>query len=49
MTLHYTWESVTALHDFGGALGRPLDTSSWALRIPWSQTALWLMCEVALN
>ena len=27
MTSHYTWEFVTTLHDFGGVLGRPLDTS----------------------
>ncbi len=26
MTSHYTWGSVTTLHDFGGVLGRPLDT-----------------------
>jgi hypothetical protein len=25
MTSHYTWGSVTTLHDFGGVLGRPLD------------------------
>ena len=27
MTSHYTWGSMTTLHDFGGVLGRPLDTS----------------------
>jgi hypothetical protein len=32
-TSHYTWRSVTTLHDFGGALGQPLDTSFWALTI----------------
>jgi hypothetical protein len=26
MRSHYTWESVTTLHDFGGEVGRPLDT-----------------------
>jgi hypothetical protein len=26
MTSHYTWESVTTLHDVGGVLGWPLDT-----------------------
>jgi hypothetical protein len=26
MTSHYTWGSVTTLHDLGGVLGRPLDT-----------------------
>ena len=37
MTLHYTWESVTTLHDFGGVLGQPLDTSFWALTTLWSR------------
>ena len=37
MTSHYTWGSVTTLHDFGGVLGRPLDTFFWALTISWSQ------------
>jgi hypothetical protein len=36
MTSHYTWGSVTALHDFGGVLGRHLDTIFWALTISWS-------------
>ena len=35
MTSHYTWGFVTTLHDFGGVLGRPLDTSFWALTISW--------------
>ena len=26
MASHHTWGSVTTLHDFGGVLGRPLDT-----------------------
>ena len=34
---HYTWGSVTTPHDFGGVLGRPLDTFFWALTIPWSR------------
>ena len=34
---HYTWEFVTTLHDFGGVLGRPLDTFYWTLTISWSQ------------
>ena len=34
---HYTWGSVTTLHDFEGVLGRPLDTFFWALTIPWSR------------
>ena len=37
MTSHYTWQSVTRLHDFGGVLGRPLDTFVWALTISWSR------------
>ena len=37
MTSHYTRGSVTTVHDFGGGLGRPLDTFIWALTISWSQ------------
>ena len=37
MTSHYTRGSVTTLHDFGGVLGRPLDTFFWALTISWSR------------
>ena len=37
MASHYTWESVTTLHDVGGVLGRPLDNFFWALTISWSQ------------
>jgi hypothetical protein len=33
MTSHYTWESVTTLHNFEGVLGRPLDTFFWTLTI----------------
>jgi hypothetical protein len=33
----YTWESMTTLHDFGGVLGRPLNTFFWAPTISWSQ------------
>ena len=29
MTSHYTWESMTTLHDYGGVLGRPLDAFFW--------------------
>jgi hypothetical protein len=37
-TSHYTWGSVTPLHDFGGSLGRwPLNTFFRALIISWSQ------------
>jgi hypothetical protein len=42
MTSHYTWGFVTTLHDFGTALGRPLDSFSWALTISWS----WLLACV---
>ena len=37
MTSHYTWGSMTTLHDFGGVLGRLVDTFFWALTISWSQ------------
>ena len=33
LTSHYTWGSVTTLHDFVGVLGWPLDTLFWALTI----------------
>jgi hypothetical protein len=37
MTSHYTWGSVATLYDFGGVLGRPLDTFFWALNISRSR------------
>ena len=37
MTSRYIRGSVTTLHDFGGVLGRPLDTFFWDLTILWSQ------------
>jgi hypothetical protein len=37
MASHYTWGSVTTLHDCGGVLGRPLNTFFWALTISWSR------------
>ena len=38
MTSHYTWRSVTTLHEFGGVLGRqPLDTFFRALTVSWSR------------
>ena len=37
MASHYTWGSLTILHDFGGVLRQPLDTFCWALTISWSQ------------
>jgi hypothetical protein len=42
MTSHYTVGSTTALHEFGGLLGQPLDTFIWALTISWS----WLLAHV---
>ena len=33
MASHYTWGSMVTLHDFGGVLGRPLDTFFGALTI----------------
>ena len=37
MTSHYTWGSMTTLHNFGGVVGRPVNTLFWALTISWSQ------------
>ena len=48
MTSHYTRGSVTTLHDFGGALGRPLDTFFWALTNLHGHGS-WLVCELALS
>jgi hypothetical protein len=49
MTSHYTWGSVTTLHDFGGALGRrPQDTSFWTFS-QFHGHGLWLVCEVTLH
>jgi hypothetical protein len=42
MTSHYTGGSMTRLHEFGGVLGRHLDTFFWALTISWS----WLLAHV---
>jgi hypothetical protein len=47
MTSHYTWGSVTTLHDFGSVLGQP-----WALFLGFSlfhDHGSWLVCEVALT
>ena len=41
-TSHYTWGSVTTLHDFGDVLVRPLDTFFWAPTFSWS----WLLARV---
>ena len=40
MTSHYA--TTTTIHDFGSALGWPLDTFFWALTISWS----WLLARV---
>ena len=40
MTSHYTWGSMTTLHDFGDVLGRPLDTFIWALTMSWSRLSV---------
>jgi hypothetical protein len=37
MASHYTRQSVTTQHDFGGVLGRPSNTLLWALTISWSR------------
>ena len=37
MASHYTRDSVSTLDDFGGVLGRPLDTFFWAFTISWSR------------
>ena len=37
MASNYTWGYVTTLHDFGGMMGWPYDTSFWAITISWSR------------
>ena len=37
MASHYTWGSVTTLHDLRGGLGRPLDTFFRAPTMSWSR------------
>ena len=37
MASHYTWGSVTTVDDFGGVVGRPLDTFFWAFTISMSR------------
>jgi hypothetical protein len=46
MTLLYTWGSVTTLHDFGGEVGRPLETFFGLSQFHGHGS--WLVCEVAL-
>ena len=53
MTSHYTWGSVTTIHDFGGGLGTAFGHLLWALTITWS----WLLacvwsgpyCELSID
>ena len=47
MIPRYTSGLVTTLHDFGSALGRPLDTSFGLSQFHGHGS--WLMCEVALS
>jgi hypothetical protein len=48
MTSHYsTWGPVTTPHDFGGVLGRHLDTFIRALTFIGHGS--WFVCEVALS
>ena len=51
MTSHYTWGYVTTLDDFGGVLGRPLDTFLWVLTISSSRlsTRVWSGLKSQLN
>jgi hypothetical protein len=46
MAAQYTWGSVTTLHEFGGVLGRPLDTFGLS---QFHGHGSWLVCEVALG
>jgi hypothetical protein len=48
MASHYTWGSVTTLHDFGGVLGWPWNTFFWALTISWSHGS-WVVCDITLR
>ena len=48
MTSHYTWRSVTTLHDFGSVLGGLLDTS-FGLSQYHGHGYCWLVYEVALR
>jgi hypothetical protein len=48
MASHYTWGSMTTLHDLRGVLGRPLATFFWALS-QFHGHGSWLVCKVALS
>ena len=51
MASHYTWESMTTLHDFGGVLEWPLDGLQ-TLSFGPSQShghSSWLVCKVLPN
>ena len=47
MTSHCTGGPVTTQCDFGGVLGRPLDTFFWLSQVHGHGS--WLVCEVALT
>ena len=51
MASHYTWGPVTTSIDFGGVLGRPLDTIFWALTISWSRllARVWSGHKIAME
>ena len=59
MTSHYTWGTMTTLHDFEGVLGWPLDTFFWAPTMSWSRLLArvwsgpsfppWRVAEVAMS
>ena len=48
MTSHYTWGSVTTLHDFGGGCWDNLWTLSFGLS-QFHGHSSWFICEVALS
>ena len=47
MSSHCTWGSMVTLHDFGGVLGRALDTFLWG-HSQFHGHGSWLVCELAL-
>ena len=48
MTSHYTWGSVTRVHDFGGVLGRPFGHFLLGSH-NFMVTAIGVVCDVALR
>jgi hypothetical protein len=47
VTSHYTWGSVTIVHDVGGDSGRPSDTFFWDSQFHGHGS--WFVCRVALT